>query len=121
HLPARADQPLRDLLAGHLEAEEGARRLQIDRDVVRDLEGEGALSHRRAGGDDHEVCGLEARGDPVEVLEAAGEAGHLGAGLVEEADTLARLHERALEENEGALAAPLAELEDELLGPRDEL
>ena len=73
-LAARADQALRDFLPRHLEAEEGARRLQVDRDVVRDLEREGALSHRRAGGEDHEVRGLEAGGEVVEVLEAAREA-----------------------------------------------
>ena len=93
----------------------------VDRDVVRDLEREGALSHRRAGGDDHEVRGLEAAGDAVEILEAAREARHLGARLVELADRLERLDECVLEEDELALGSPLAELEDELLGAGHEL
>ena len=89
--------------------------------MVGDLEGEGALSHGRAGGDDHEVRGLEAGGDPVEILEAAREPRHLGARFVEVADPLERLDEGVLEEDEFALGAALAEVVDELLGARDEL
>src|SRR4029079_502814 len=89
HLAARADEPLRDLLLRHLEAEEGARRLLLIGDVFRDLERDRALPQRRTGGDDHEVRGLETAGELVEILEAAREPGHLGTGLVE-AD--ARLH-----------------------------
>src|SRR3954465_3294700 len=47
--------------------------------MVRDLEREGALPHRGPGGEDHEVGGLEAGGELVEVLEAAGEPGDVGA------------------------------------------
>ena len=86
-----------------------------------DLEREGALSHRRAGGEDDEVRGLESRGEVVEILEAARHAGDLGAVLVELADALERLDERVLEEDELAVGAALGELEDELLGARDEL
>jgi hypothetical protein len=82
--------------------------------VVGDLEGEAALSHRGAGGDDDEVRGLEARRDAVKVLEAAREAGDVGARLVEVADPLERLDERVLEEDELALLAALGEVEDEL-------
>ena len=47
--------------------------------------------------------------------------GDFGARVVEVADALERLDERVLEEDELALGAPLGELEDELLGARDEL
>src|SRR5262249_30626129 len=113
--------PLRDLLPRHLEAEERARRLQVDGDVVCDLEGECALTHRRASGENHEVRRLEAGGDSVEVLETTGEGRPRGAGFVEMADPLERLDERVLEEDEFAVRTALGELEDELLGSRDEL
>ena len=58
---------------------------------------------------------------PVEILEAAREAGDLGARLVEVADPLERLDERVLEEDELALRAALGEVEDELLGACHEL
>src|SRR3954463_16351767 len=89
--------------------------------MVRDLEREGALTHRGPGGEDHEVRGLETGGELVEVLEAAGEPGDVGAGLVEVADPLEGLDERVLEEDELAVGAPLGELEDELLRASDEL
>ena len=38
---------------------------------------------RRAGGDDDQVPGLEAGGEPVEVAEAGWRPGDVGAGLVE--------------------------------------
>src|SRR2546423_8595444 len=120
-LAARADQPLRDLLPRHLEGEECAWHLLVDSDVAGDLEREATLSHRGTGGDAHEVRGLEAGGDPIQVLEAAREPGHLGAGLVEVADPLERLDERVLEEDELALRTALAEVVDELFGARDEL
>ena len=120
-LRARAHEALRDFLLRHLEAEERARLARVDGDVVRDLERERALSHRRAGREDDEVLRLEAGREVVEILEAARQAGHLGAFLVELVDALERLDERVLEEDELAVGAALGELEDEILGARDEL
>ena len=52
--------------------------LVLHRHVFGDVGDQGALAHRRAGGDDDQVAGLEAAGDRVDVAEAGGGAGHLG-------------------------------------------
>ena len=47
---------------------------------------EARLPHARPGGEDDEVAGLEAGGEVVDVLEAGGDAGDVGAVLVQRGD-----------------------------------
>jgi hypothetical protein len=56
-----------------------------------------ALAHRRAGGQDDQVLGLQPGGEPVEVVEAGGEAGDLRALLGELLDLLERVVEQVAE------------------------
>ncbi len=49
----------------------------LDRGRPDDVEAEGRLSHRRPGGDDDHLAGVQAVGQGVEVGEAGGHAGHL--------------------------------------------
>ena len=65
--------------------------------------------------------GLEARGELVELLEAGRDARHVGAGLVEVHDPLEALLQQPLDVAEVARDALLGELEDDLLGPVDEV
>ena len=57
------------------EQRDRARPLLVQRGVLGDVRDQRALAHRRAGGDDDQVAGLEAAGDLVEVLEARRRAG----------------------------------------------
>ena len=58
---------------------------------------------------------------PVEVAEAGGDAGDLGAQLVQGGDALEALLEQLLDVAELALCALLREVEEDLLGLVDEL
>ncbi len=89
-------------------------------EVRRDAEPERRLPHARTGRDDHEVAGLEARRQPVEVAEARGDAGDVGARLVERGDALEALLEQLLDVAELGRDAALREVEDDLLGTVDE-
>ena len=60
------DEALRDLVAGHLEAEDDDRDSCFDAEVPRDAERQRRLAHRGARGENQQVRGLEARGDLVE-------------------------------------------------------
>ena len=46
-----------------------------------DVEADGRLAHRRPGGDDDHLAGVQAVGQGVEVGEARGHAGHLAASV----------------------------------------
>ena len=116
-----AHQPLRDLDLRHLEREQGDRHLLADAEVRGDAERERRLPHRRPRGEDDEVAGLEARRELVELLEARGDAGDVGARLVEVRDPLEALLEQLLDVREVARDALLRELEDPLLGAVDEI
>src|SRR4029077_8029806 len=71
------DEALGELDLGHLERKEGNWKPLLDGDVFGDVGDQRALAHRRAGGDDDQVAGLEAAGDRVDVAEAGGGAGQL--------------------------------------------
>ena len=63
------------LFLRHLEAEEPHRHVRLRADVLRHVQHEARLPHRRPGGDDDQVGGLEPRRQLVEVGEARGDAG----------------------------------------------
>ena len=90
------------------------------REVGRDAEAERRLAHARACGHDHEVARLEPGRQPVEVAEARGNAGDVGAGLVQLRDPLEALLEQILDVAELGRDAALREVEDDLLGAVDE-
>ncbi len=83
----RRQDPLDDLLLRHLEAEQ-RHRLLLEGDVGGDVHRQGAFSHRRAGGDDHEVGGLEPGQLLVQVPEPGRQPGHFAALLFELLDPL---------------------------------
>ena len=72
HAGGRAEHPHPDLVPRHLEGEHRDRPA-THRHVVRDVDRERGLPDTRPGGDDHEVPGLEPRGELVEVSEPGGE------------------------------------------------
>ena len=84
-------------------------------------EPERRLAHARPRGDDDQVARLEAGRDAVDVAEAGRHAGDVRAGLVELRDPLEALLQQRLDVAELGRDAALGELEDDLLGPVDEL
>jgi hypothetical protein len=58
----------------HLEAEEADGEIALGRDVLRNIEDEARLPHRRSSGDDDEVAGLQAARYLVEVCKAGWDA-----------------------------------------------
>ena len=71
----RRQQPHEQLLLRHLEAEEADRHLGRGADVLRDVEHETRLAHRRPGGHEHQVGRLQPRGHLVQVDEPGGHTG----------------------------------------------
>ena len=71
--------------------------LLLDRRVLRDVERERRLSHRRTRRDDDEVRRLEARRHLVEIAEAARDAGDRLAAALERLDALHRRPEQLLD------------------------
>ena len=68
----------------------------VDADVLRDVQDEAGLAHRRARGDEHEVGRLQARRHLVEIDEAGGHAGDQPLVLLQLLDRReAALHEIA--------------------------
>ena len=93
----------------------------LDRDVFGDVGDQGALAHRRTGGDDDQVAGLEAAGDRVDVAEAGRRAGHFdlaGGELLEPVDLVV---EDVSEDAEVARLLFVGDFEEQLLGPLGEL
>ncbi len=120
HLRLAAEEPLRDLRLRHLECEERNRDLVPKREVRRHAETERRLSHAGTSGDDDEVSGLEAGRQPIEVAEAGGGPGDVGAGFVQGGDALEALFQQLLDVAELRGDAALRKLEDDLLGTVDE-
>ncbi len=73
------DEALGELGLGHLQGEQG-HGVAGEHGVLGDVGDERRLAHRRAGGEDDQVAGLEAAGLLVEVLEARRRAGEGGLG-----------------------------------------
>ena len=89
--------------------------------IRRDAHAERGLPDRGPGGEDHEIAGLEARGDRVELAKAGGGARDLDSHLHELGDPLEALLEERLDVGEVARDALLAELEHHLLRAVDEI
>src|SRR5262245_44712213 len=73
----RAQHALHELRGRHFQTQHQNLSVQRHTDMLRDVQGEGRLSHARSAGDDHEVGGLQARRLQIELLEARGHAGHV--------------------------------------------
>ena len=92
-----------------------------DAEIRGRAERERRLPHRRPGGEDDEVAGLETGGEVVDLLEPRRDAGDVGARLVQVHDPLEALLEQGLDVGEVARHPLLRELEDDLLGAVDEV
>ena len=115
------DEALGELDLGHLEREEGDRLVALDRHVFGDVGDQGALPHRRAGGDDDQVAGLEAAGHRVDVAEAGRGAGQFdlaGRELLEPVDLVV---EDVAEDAEVGGLLFVGDFEEQFLGPLGEL
>ena len=71
------------LLLGHLQAEEADRLVGGGADVLRHVQHEAGLAHRRARGHDHEIARLEAGRHFVQIVEPAGDAGDRPLALLQ--------------------------------------
>ena len=115
-----ADEPLHQLLLGHLQAEDQRRPAQLHGGVRGEVEREGRLPRGRAPRDDHEVGALEPRGAPVELREPRGQAGDVLLAVVERLDVLDRLGQDLADGERAPLEAALRDAEEHLLGPVQE-
>ena len=118
---AAGDEALGELDLGHLEREEGDRLVPLDRHVFGDVRDQRALPHRRAGGDDDQVAGLEAAGHRVDVAEAGGGAGHLGLAGRELLQPVDLVVQDVAEDAEVGGLLFVGDFEEEFLGPLGEL
>ena len=109
------EHALHERLLTHFEREERDRNVLLDRGVLRDVEHERGLSHRRTRGDDDEIRRLEARRELVEIGEAARDAGDGLAAALQRLDALHRRPDQLLDAREALQPALLADLEDLLL------
>lgn len=75
HLAFGAVEAHGDLVAAHLQGEEGRGHAVLDGDVAGDVQCQGGLTHGRAGADDDELTGLKAVGQRVKVSEAGRDTG----------------------------------------------
>ena len=120
-LRRRAEQPVGEFHAGHFQAHEEHRQLQVDRDVLGDVHREGRLPHARPGREDDQFRVVQTPAQRVEIgesrLDAADRMLMLHAGV--------HPHEHLLEHRVDRLgvgiAATLEDRENTLLGPRQEL
>ena len=112
---------MRQLGLRHLEREQRHRHAGLDGRVLRDVGGRGALAHRRAGGEDDQVAGLEPAGQRVEVREAGGRAGEPDVGLRQLLELVDLVVEDRLQRAHLRRAAVVADLEQDRLGALDQL
>ena len=96
----------------HFQREHRNRNLALDGRVLRDVQHERRLSHRRTGGDDHQIRRLEARRQLVEIVESARHAGDRLTAALQRFDALHRRPEQFLDANESVVDPLLADLED---------
>jgi hypothetical protein len=115
------EHALDERVLAHLEREEGDALLLGDRHVLRDVERERRLAHRRASRDDHQVRRLEPARHLVEVAEPRRDPGHRAPGLALRLDALHRRPEELLDAREARAALRLADLEDLPLGLVEQL
>src|SRR5713226_3717659 len=115
HLGLGAEQPLHELLLGHLEAQHQHPLVVLHPGVLGDVQREGGLAHGGAPRDDDEVARLEARRHPVEIVEAGGEPGDVLLAVVELLDVLEGILQDGPHREGRPLHPPLGDLEDQPL------
>ena len=115
------EHALHERFLTHFEREERNRNIVLDGRVLRDVEHERGLSHRRSRRDDDEVGRLETRRQLIHVLESARHTGDGLATALERFDALHRRPEELLDAGEPFLAALLRDLEDLVLGVVEQL
>ncbi len=86
HLRLGGEQPHRDLGAGHLQAEEAAGHVVVDRRGAAQVERQGRLPHGGPGRDDDHLAGVQAVGQVVEVGEAGRDAVEAGLAVADRLD-----------------------------------
>ncbi len=82
----RGQHAAQQRLLAHLQAEDGHNGAVVDGRILGDVDGQGGLAHRGAGGDDDQLALLQAAGHAVEFGEVGGQAGNLAALLVQIVD-----------------------------------
>ncbi len=91
-------------------------RARLNRRVLRERQAERGLAHRRSGGDDDEVGGLEAGGHRVQLGEAGGEPRQHGGAAGHLLNFFEELVGDRLDVREALARALVGEREDHLLG-----
>ncbi len=117
----RGDEPVGELGLRHLEREERDRALRLPGDVLGDVADEARLAHRRAGSEDDQVAGLKAAGDLVELPEAGWGTGHLRFAARQLVELVELDAEDRLQRAEVACLLGPGDVEEQHLGPLDEI
>ena len=92
----RAEHPLDQLLAAHLQREHRNGPLFVQRDMLGHTQRERRLAHAGAGRDDDEVGGAQPPGEAVEVDEPRRQAGDLGPCVAGRGQALEALENQLL-------------------------
>ena len=121
--PVRVDARLgrqhahEQLLLRHFEAEEADRHVGLDADVLRDVQHEAGLPHRRARRDEDEVRRLQAGRHLVEIDEPGRHAGDQPLVLLQLLDRREAALDQVAQRDEPFADPVLGDLEDRLLRP----
>ena len=110
------EQPLSELVRGHLDAEEGYPGVLADGGVAGDVEGQAGLADARPGGHDDQVGALEAAQEHVQVGEAGAHRAHEGGADALDAGRLPEVLQQAADVDEVAELLTAAEGQDHVLG-----
>ena len=116
----RRQHAVEQLTFRHLEREQGDRALVLQRDVLGQVGDEGALAHRRAGGEHDHRPGLQAAGRLVEVAVAGRQAGDLAAVLLELLEVPDLLVDERADRVQALRLLLGRDLEDQALGALDD-
>ena len=110
------------LVGRHFHAEYGDRLLAFDGHVLGDVHGEAGLAHAGAAGHDHQVAGVQAGGELVELGESSGQTAEAFRVLAQLLEARVDPHHqrRHLVVQAPRLVAALADAEHRLLGQVDQ-
>ena len=120
--PVRVDARLagehaqEQLLLRHLEAEDADRHVGLGPDVLRHVQHQAGLPHRRARGDDDQVRRLQARGHLVEIGEAGRDAGDQLLARVQLLDRVEAGLRQVAQRDEAVAHLVVGDREDRVLG-----
>src|SRR5258708_791264 len=120
---AGADHASEQRLLRHFEREDRHRLLllRVHADVLRDIDRQRRFPHRRAGCDDDQLAGVQTAGHLVHFDEAGADALDALAGIEKGVDAAFELANDAVGTRERVLGTGLAQLEEALLGARQDL